>query len=782
MTTPKASNFPDSFDTNENLYEVHDGLRLTLLEDYSPGDTSIKWTGDLSVALKFPATGIITLTEQCTEPAKDRAISFHYGSIDFTTYTFEDIELLEEFEDLEKPKRITNITLNVMAVHHNTIKDACIAIENFIGVKGTIDLVPFGETLEGRINFLRKLVLVPRAWFTVDKRTGLVPLKVKFTDLSFRLATDSNENPVVFIWDFGDNTTSSISMISQISVTDVVPVGKNNVLVNDLNGGAIEKTYTEPGIYDVTLTVTNDFGTDEIILPNLINARTEAPDLATINFAAKTSSQDITVQGLPLGGPYTTTTPVIRSPINTLIKIEIPDGQNINVTDKDVSFAGELLDGSGNPVDPIVEYTWNLGDDITHNNSKITDASYGIGGVYDLKLRVDTQFNSYRITSYENCFDIVENINLWHWTFKSNSNTIINATEYGLLSETFKTTSTGTITISRDDSFLDGVREEEKQKIEFKKNTGFVPRGTIASGQQGTAFLYYASGRTSAESASAENINVIEYNGFKLGQPTEYSVKTAISNKPWNWANLNIGTESYFIFGTSLDSIPPNQSPVNPVKTAYNLLSQTVTNTTFGASDFINGAEELLENVSEFATTADEPDYTAGESKYGDFSVYRTATRENTGYILRNDGVGPFFRIRSFYQTEGTIGTPFQTIRKLEDMEGPTKLEGELVNLSTGLFFINNSGSFSAYSPTTGVWTKGGPGINSASYRSLQDTSVQGFDDQSNTLLAASDNDRRIYISFDYSPNAFIKFNEVDLTFTTLASRPQGEQFMMGIY
>jgi hypothetical protein len=294
--------------------------------------------------------------------------------------------------------------------------------------------------------------------------------------------------------------------------------------------------------------------------------------------------------------------------------------------------------------------------------------------------------------------------------------------------------------------------------------------------------MFYATGRSAVESPSAESINVVEFSGFNTGEPTEYSVKAPLTGKPWNWANFNLVETSYFLFGASLLPIPPNQSPVNPVRTAYNLLSQTQVTNTFDQSDFVNGAEELLQNISEFATVDDEPEFTAGTSKFGDFSVYRTTTRENTGFILRNDGVGPFFRIRSFYQTEGTLGDPFQTIRKLQDMQGPTRIEGELVNLSTGVFFINNSGSISAFSELAGVWSTGGPGINSALYRSLQDTSKQGFDAPGNTLLATSDNDRRAYISFDYSENAFMKFSEIDLTFTTLVSRPKGEQFMAGIY
>jgi uncharacterized membrane protein YkvI len=46
--------------------------------------------------------------------------------------------LFSEFEDSIKPKNITNVTQNVMAQHHNNIKDAVIAVQEFAGKKGDI--------------------------------------------------------------------------------------------------------------------------------------------------------------------------------------------------------------------------------------------------------------------------------------------------------------------------------------------------------------------------------------------------------------------------------------------------------------------------------------------------------------------------------------------------------------------------------------------------------------------------------------------------------------------
>jgi len=71
----------------------------------------------------------------------------------------------------------------------------------------------------------------PVADFTADQRVGVKPFTVTFTDLS-------TGNPATWAWDFGDQTTS----------TEQNPV----------------HVYTHEGAYDVTLTVTNTYGTDTV--------------------------------------------------------------------------------------------------------------------------------------------------------------------------------------------------------------------------------------------------------------------------------------------------------------------------------------------------------------------------------------------------------------------------------------------------------------------------------------------------------------------------------------
>ena len=768
---PPSTQFPIALDTDDNLFLAHDALRMTLVENYNPGDTSIFVDGDPNVFARFPASGIITLTEQCSEIDK-RAVSFYYSNVDYTNFVISGLILLPKFKDALKPKRITHITQNVMAEHHNHLKDALVAIETFIGIQGTIDLKPLGATLEGRINFLRKLVLTPKAYFSVDRKVGLVPLTVTFKDLSFRLGTDGTSGDVTYLWDFGDNTSSSISGISTIStisiisVTSVVPINLVNVFVDDLDGGLIEKTYSSPGIYTVSLTVSNKYGSDTIVWPDLLNARVEAPLEAVVNYHPS-ATQLLVSSGTPSGGPYDVP-PVIRTPINTFVVLQVPDGPNLS--NPGYSYIGERLTSSNIAIDPVVNFTWSLGDDLDHSNvSSNTRASYSIGGQYDMKLRVDTQFGAYRITTYPNSIDVIEKSNLWLMSFTTGNTAV--SYEYGLISETFKAAAIPTLAVDRNFNFLQGQANQSQLTSEFKHNTGFAPRSTNQSGLGGDCLIYYASGRNQADPISSETVKFVGFNGFN----GTYDTTVVGFARPWNWATFHSADQAYFAFGSPTFSPSANTSPANPILTAYNVLSTATTNTTLHSSNFKNGGQELLTNIAQYNGS--------GTNLYGDFSVHRAAWKDSQGYLARNSAVGEFFRIKNFYKTEGTIGTPIQFFTKLVDMPGSTpKMEGELVAMTGGLYFFNNSGSIANYNDTTGIWETTGPGTNASSFRNFQDSRVSGFDDSANRLLAASDGDRLTYLSFDYSRQAFTKFNSGSLTFSSLTGRPVGSQFLMGIY
>jgi PKD repeat protein/Zn-dependent protease len=84
----------------------------------------------------------------------------------------------------------------------------------------------------------------PEAHFSASPVDGTIPLTVTFTDLSKNTPTDWN-------WDFGDGTTSS-----------------------DQNPA---HTYTQAGLYEVRLKVSNHFGSDALIRTKYMNASSPAP-------------------------------------------------------------------------------------------------------------------------------------------------------------------------------------------------------------------------------------------------------------------------------------------------------------------------------------------------------------------------------------------------------------------------------------------------------------------------------------------------------------------------
>jgi hypothetical protein len=300
--------------------------------------------------------------------------------------------------------------------------------------------------------------------------------------------------------------------------------------------------------------------------------------------------------------------------------------------------------------------------------------------------------------------------------------------------------------------------------------------GSLSSGQNGVVKVFYAGGREETDPLNFEEVKVFEFNGFsgtylnQLNTPSEKIVR------PWNWVALSNDIEVNFLLGYPTTTIEPNTSPTNPSKVKLNLSDMSNSNdSVFGntLSNFKNGAEELKQNPAQYDS--------GGNSIYGHFSVYRTTWKDNSGYILRNSAVGDFLRLRNFYRTEGTVGTPVMALRKLEDLS-QLKIEGSLTAMSGGIYLFNNSGSISLFNTVSSKWQSGGPGINSIAYRGLQDTTVDGFDDSDQELFVASDRDKRTYITYKYSEKVFLKFNEVSFAFSTLGTRPVGTPWVMEVY
>ncbi len=680
-----VSNYPNQLDNDENLYLVYDALKIPLGIDYYPSNDSVLADGDIS---KFPPSGIITLVDQHNSP-RERAISLHYGSR--TNREFKDLSLLSDSIDCFKPKKITCITLQAMANHREALKDAIISIENFLGTKHETE----EETIFGRLNFMKKILFAPKAWFEIEKSAGIAPFTVNFT-----FTGSGHSGPVgdvIYTWKINDD---------EVQTTEPT----------------FEKVLLTPGNYTASLTVKNEYGEDTVTFVDVIKVKGQAPEEVSIKF-------------LPLGNQIhiDDIIPKIRTPINQPVLIE---------AQKPILKSTALVDPKK---ENISSYSWNLNDDLPHSNSNKTKAIYTVGGYYDAIIRTDTDLNSYRITTYENCIDVVEPTNLWIWTTDKQT---VRSHEFGLISEVLKT-SKNDYSIKTNDSFIDN----DRQKFEFLRNNGCVKKDTLKSGDGGDCLLFWASGRNKEDSTTSEKIRFATYNGFA----DSYKVENSLS-RPWNWAALSSEKNIYFVFGLPLSGQAPTLSLTNKSKTTYNIATDSTYNDSIEYKNFKNGAHELTTNPGVLNAKYDAP--------HGHYSAYRTAWKDNVGYLLRNSNLGEHFSFQNFYKTEGTLGSPFNNLVKLPDMPGENK-EGSLVTLNNGIYFFNNHGNAYCFNDNTITWEL----INSHNKVARNDLY---------SLLASSDSESRAYINIENT--AFFKFNEIDMSYITFNQGSINNQWLISVY
>ena len=182
----------------------------------------------------FRHTELYTLVDQCSCP-KERAISFYYGKR--TNREFLEIELLSDSPNCPKPKKLTLITLQVMSDHREMLKNSILAIENFLGTKHDVGNEIKNGTIFGRINFLRKIIFKPKAWFEADRTIGIAPYTTKFVFTG--VGNNGPVGEVSYLWKFNDEEIQT-------------------------QEPTVEKLFLNPGNYTVSLTVKNYYGEDTV--------------------------------------------------------------------------------------------------------------------------------------------------------------------------------------------------------------------------------------------------------------------------------------------------------------------------------------------------------------------------------------------------------------------------------------------------------------------------------------------------------------------------------------
>lgn len=116
----------------------------------------------------------------------------------------------------------TTVTAPCIADMNNTLRDGLVKLQAKVGLPDDKPSIESGATLRSRVAFLRRKWFTPKANFLTMNRVGYAPLGVQFRDVSIG-------EPVRWLWEFGDGTTS----------TQQHPFHE----------------YKEPGTYDVGLTI-----------------------------------------------------------------------------------------------------------------------------------------------------------------------------------------------------------------------------------------------------------------------------------------------------------------------------------------------------------------------------------------------------------------------------------------------------------------------------------------------------------------------------------------------
>jgi len=214
--------YPTVKDTKASLYEAKN-LSITSLRQSLTFNSKFVIVEDTSA---FPANGIIHVGKNPGEAGAGELI--YYGKK--TTTVFKD--LIRGFATSKQSYWPAGapVTSGVMAEHHNAVKDAILKIERNLG----IIRFPNPESLNGILQAQENRFLAPRPVFRAYPQKGSPPLKVRFQNFT-------TGDPVRYLWDFGDGTTSVEKSPIHTYLTEGVYTVRLNVITGTGAQGIVTK-------------------------------------------------------------------------------------------------------------------------------------------------------------------------------------------------------------------------------------------------------------------------------------------------------------------------------------------------------------------------------------------------------------------------------------------------------------------------------------------------------------------------------------------------------------
>jgi PKD repeat protein len=222
--TGDLSLYPQLIDDPKSLYEATNNAETKLKQSLNYNGKNIV-VEDTSM---FPSSGILRIGEK----GKDSNFELiYYDNKNSSTF----FNLVRGFAGSKRENWPLGayISNSVMAEHHNSLKDALLKLESYIGTSKNPDL----DSLNGILKNLENKYLAPRPAFKAFPLKGIPPLTVRFQNFS-------NSESIRFLWDFGDGSISSEKNPTHTYLSEgLYNVKLNMIMSTGAQGIATKKDY-----------------------------------------------------------------------------------------------------------------------------------------------------------------------------------------------------------------------------------------------------------------------------------------------------------------------------------------------------------------------------------------------------------------------------------------------------------------------------------------------------------------------------------------------------------
>lgn len=225
--------FPEALDSKDTLYEAKNNAVTVLKQTLTFSSQSVI----VDDASAFPSKGLIRVGPPPGKPGNYELI--YYGQRSNSIFS----KLVRGFAGSIRTQFSSGASVSnaVMAEHHNAIKDAILNIQAKLGEEE----FPDAESLNGILKELETRFLAPKPIFRAFPLRGVPPLRVRFQNYS-------GGDPIRFLWDFGDGSTSTDpSPIHTYANEGIYTVKMNMITTLGAQGIATKSNY---------ITVSNDEG------------------------------------------------------------------------------------------------------------------------------------------------------------------------------------------------------------------------------------------------------------------------------------------------------------------------------------------------------------------------------------------------------------------------------------------------------------------------------------------------------------------------------------------